>query len=165
MDRCGRIDGVVNKEYKCEGKLTAQSPDTGCGMKGKCREYKTIGFSGDVLILHLQIVRFDNNFQPKKINPGIEINDELMLSEFGKKNRFELCGIIWHEGETINSGHYTSNVKINGTWFYTNDTTVSRGRKIYEPSTMVVPYILMYKKYNNMLIPLSSPIQPTINPE
>ena len=165
LDRCSRIDGVVNKDYRCEGNLIDQPPDTGCGKKGKCYEYKTIAFSGDVLILHLQIVRFDNNFQPKKINPRIEINDELMLSEFGQKNRFELCGIIWHEGETINTGHYTSNVKINGTWYYTNDTTVSRGRKIYEPSTMVVPYILMYKKNNNMLIPFSSPIPTVINPE
>ena len=88
---------------------------------------------------------------PYKINPKIDINEELIAHD-----RFELCGIVWHEGPSTNYAHYTSNVKADGRWFYTNDTTVTEGLKKYVPGSMVVSYILVYKKKNNMVVPVSS---------
>ena len=88
---------------------------------------------------------------PYKINPKIDINEELIAHD-----RFELSGIVWHEGPSTNSGHYTSNVKLDRRWFYTNDTTVTEGLKKYVPRSMVVSYILVYKKKNNMVVPVSS---------
>ena len=93
-------------------------------------------------MIQLQIFKWDNNYQQQKLNPNIEINEELIICG----DRFELCGIVWHSGPSVTSGHYTSNVKVNGTWFYTDDIHVRREFKKYIPQTMVVPYILVYIK-------------------
>ena len=76
-----------------------------------------------------------------KINPKIDINEELIA-----RDRFELCSTAWHEGPSTNSGHYTSNGKVDGRWFYNNATTVIQGLKKYVPKIMVVPYIPVHKK-------------------
>ena len=85
--------------------------------------------------------------QSRKITPNIIINEELTCVD-----TYELIGIVWHTGESANSGHYVSNVKVNGVWYLTNDTLVTRELKRYIPSSKEVPYILFYKKRNNMLI-------------
>ena len=59
----------------------------------------------------------------------IEIKQELILHEFRQNNKYELCGIVWHESETATTGHYTSNVKIDDRLFFVNDTAVSDGLK------------------------------------
>ena len=147
------INGYQNTEYHCRGKLddTPDPSDAGCRRAGRCREYTVMSVPGDVLIITLQMFRHDEYCQPYKKNPKIDINEELMAHD-----RFELCCTVWHEGPSTNSGHYTSNLKVDRRWFYTNDTTVTEGLKKYIPRSMVVPNILVYKKKNNMLVPVSS---------
>ena len=55
-----------------------------------------------------------------------------------------------------NSRHYTSNVKVDRRWFCTSDFTVTESLKKYVLRGMLAPYILVYKKKNNMLVPVSS---------
>ena len=102
------------------------------------------------MIIALQLFRWDDNYQPYKVTPNITINEELTCFD-----NFELFGIIWHSGLTVDSGHYISNVKINGQWFLTDDTKVEPGLKHYDPNSLIneAPYILVYKKKITVLYP------------
>ena len=106
---------------------------------------------GDVLIIILQVFKHDEYYQPFKINLKIDINEELIAHD-----RFEICGSVQNKGPSNNSGHYISNVKVDGRWFYNDDTTVIDSLEKYVPRSMVDPYILVYKKKNNMLVLVSS---------
>ena len=152
LDNAQRIDCTLNSKYQCRG----DEDGPGCGKEGSCREYTKISFPGDVLIIQLQMFRWNAlTLKPQNINPQSEINEKLVMHEFGQNDKYELRGIVWHEGETAISGHYTSNVKIDDRWFFINDTDVSHGFKSYKPHTKIVPYILLYKKCNGLVI--SSP--------
>ena len=71
-----------------------------------------------------------------------------------------LQGVIWHEGNSMNSGHYTSTVKLNNTWFICNDTAIhGGGRFVCSNNDYITPYILVYKKVNDFIVPtLSLPV-------
>ena len=57
-----------------------------------------------------------------------------------------LFAIIYHDGPNTTSGHYTSSVKINETWFTISDSYISEGAKFFCLSTeTTTPYVLIYK--------------------
>ena len=126
---------------------------------------------GDILIIQLQVFRWNNDLSPYKYIPEIALNEELICSD-----KFELTGIVWHSGDSTNSGHYTCNVRINNTWFYTDDINVTEGLKEYLPMNItsnqdeMVPYLLVYKKTNRISEPLDSSLacilpNSEVNPE
>ena len=84
----------------------------------------------------------------KKIIPKLHIDEEISI--FG--NTMNLHGIIYHEGEQANSGHYTSRVKVNDRWFLISDSNVmdqdEQSRALI--GTTNVPYMLIYKKKSNI---------------
>ena len=54
-------------------------------------------------------------------------------------------------------GHYTSEVQMDNTWFFISDTTVLRQKKCQcNTRDVSVPYVLIYERKNNLLMPLSS---------
>ena len=60
---------------------------------------------------------------------------------------FDLQGIIWHIGTDFNSGHYTSNVKVNGVWYIADDSKIKQDERFRSDVFHgKVPYILVYKK-------------------
>ena len=66
---------------------------------------------------------------------------------FGNESFFDLQGVIWHHGKSLDIGHYSCHTNINGHWYYANDCTVEPGGKFESESIGVVaPYILIYKK-------------------
>ena len=152
LDRYLSDEGSLSKEYQCRGELIGREllpgVDPGCQQTGRCREYNRLTVKGDVLIIQLKMFDYDIiSNQPRKRTPNIIIDEELRCFD-----TYELFGIVWHSGDSANSGHYVSNVKVNGVWYLTNDTLVTRELKRYIPSSKEVPYILFYKKRNNMLI-------------
>ena len=44
---------------------------------------------------------------------------------------FDLHGIVWHHGRSLNTGHYTSNVKVKDTWYSTNDSYIARQEEFH----------------------------------
>ena len=94
----------------------------------------------DMLLIQLSI--FDGYGQ--KIKPCLSIDQE--LTDFGLS--LELCGVIYHIGNTIQSGHYTCSVKVDATWYLINDSIVHQKHPKLSCSLneTTVPYILMYKK-------------------
>ena len=65
--------------------------------------------------------------------------------------------VIYHEGQQSDCGHYISEVQMDNTWFFISDTTVLRQKKFQCNSRDVsVPYILIFERRNNSLMPPSS---------
>ena len=161
LDNSISQNGHRNTEYQCRGDLINEEiipgVDAGCQRIGTCTEYTTLEVLGDFLIILVQLFRYENN-RSYKVTPNITINEQITCFD-----SFELCGIVWHSGPTIDSGHYFSNVKINGQWFLTNDTMVEPGLKQYNPNSLMkeAPYILVYKR--NMPLPLLSTPTTTVH--
>ena len=173
LDRTLSQYGVKNEDYQCRGNIDndPNTSDRGCGKRGTCTEYTAMNVPGDILIIQLQVFRWNNDLSPYKYIPEIALNEELICSD-----KFELTGIVWHSGDSTNSGHYTCNVRINNTWFYTDDINVTEGLKEYLPMNItsnqdeMVPYLLVYKKTNKISEPLDSSLacilpNSEVNPE
>ena len=89
----------------------------------------------------------------KKVIPNLSIDEEVVL--WG--NTMVLSCVIYHEAQQSDCGHYTSEVQVNNTWFFISDTTVLKQKKFQCNSRDVsVPYILIYERRNNLLMPPSS---------
>ena len=85
----------------------------------------------------------------------MSIDEEIVL--WG--NIMVLSGVIYHEEQQSDRGHYTSEVQMDNTWFFISDLTVLRQKKFQCNSRMLafcVPYILIYERRNNLLIPPST---------
>ena len=109
------------------------------------------------LIIQLNILKFIGGIN-KKVIPHLSIGEEIVL--WGKT--MILSGVIYHEGQQSECGHYTSQVQMDNTWFFISDTTVLKQKKFQCNSRDVsIPYILIYKRRNNLLMPLSSLLNDT----
>ena len=95
----------------------------------------------------MKIFRFDIfNGTIKKVIPTLSIDHQIRLFD-----TLTLQGVIYHQGSNANSGHYTSAVKVNNKWFFINDSNVSdQGRFLDTVDDSYTPYILVYKKINDM---------------
>ena len=68
-----------------------------------------------------------------------------------------LSGVIYHEGQQSDCGHYISEVHMDSTWFFICDTRVLRQKEFQcNSSDINVPYILICERRNNLLMPPSS---------
>lgn len=90
----------------------------------------------DILVIHLRLFVYDAlTNETKKILPNIQIwrNWSIQL--------IALQGIVCHEGNLANTGHYTCCVKVNDNWFSINDQFVNDGKNAH-----LRPYLLFDKK-------------------
>ena len=107
-------------------------------------------FSG-ALIIQVNIFKYIGGIN-KKVVPNLSVDEEIVL--WG--NPMVLLGVIYHEGQQSDCGHYTSEFQMDNTWFFISDTTVLRQKKFHCNSRDVsVPYILIYERRKNMLMPPS----------
>jgi ubiquitin C-terminal hydrolase len=90
-----------------------------------------IGYYPDILVIHLK--RWIHMHKNKQI---VHFDEILVLED----NKYELFGIINHEGNVF-GGHYYSYIKKNK-WFVFNDTTVSQVQDIISDKN----YCLFYRK-------------------
>ena len=82
----------------------------------------------------------------RKFHSGVSLS--LSLSNF-----IFTSGVIYHEGEQFQCGHYTSEDNLDNTWFWISHTRISRQQKLQCSSRDVgVPYILIYEKKSNFLV-------------
>ena len=113
-----------------------------CHSIGNCYKTDTIVKLPDILFIQLKLFSYNNDGSSEKIVPNLNIDESLSL--YGKT--LNLSAIIYHDGPNTASGHYTSSIKINETWFTINDTKVSEGAKFFCLSTEITtPYLLIYK--------------------
>ena len=130
----------VLSEYKCDE----------CSTVGQCYKTTTVTHLSDALLIQFSLFRYTNR-RSIKLKPRIIIDDE--ISFYGSS--MTLHSVIYHSGQSANTGHYTCTVKVNNQWFSINDNHV---REINEQSVFnnrdssvfdnrdVVPYIVIYKK-------------------
>ena len=135
--------GRFNLEYRCEQQLDqSNNVIEGCNEVGTCTESLQLTDIGDFLIICLRIYTEDDEGNKSKFIPNLIIDQELVKYDY-----FDLNGIIWHHGKSLEFGHYTSNVKVNGVWYNTNDSVISIGSRFEcSSSEPVAPYVLVYKK-------------------
>ena len=94
----------------------------------------------------------------KKVIPNLVLYEEIV--PWG--NTMALSGVICHDRQQSDCGHYTSEVQMDNSWFFISDTTVLRQRKFQCNSRdLSVPYILIYERRNNLLRLLSSLLNDT----
>ena len=89
-----------------------------------------------------------------KIFPAIKVDQVITPFE-----TYELIGILWHHGRSMNSGHYTSMVKRNDQWLHISDSDLYGYPVTFScrSGNESVPYLLFYKKvYTSNPIPVSS---------
>ena len=124
-------------DYRCDN----------CHSLGSCTKGYYVTDISDVLIIQLVIFKFTNG-RMKKVIPSLCIDEEITI--FG--STMTLDGVIYHEGNQPNSGHYVSGVKVNERWFLISDSNVSC--QLIDLSAQIssrVPYMLLYKKKSNMI--------------
>jgi len=123
--------------YRCDG----------CKVVGSCTKADLITHTSDVLIIQLKIFEYSNKHNMiKKKNPNVNIEEEILVW-----GNWILHGIIFHEGDHANSGHYTCGIKKKDKWFMISDSSVTQKQMklSYRAQDYSVPYILFYKKVNS----------------
>ena len=148
------IQGLLNKMldphghqipgYKCE-----MENRIGCNKKGCCTKSTSITDIKDMFIIQLMIFSYDRLGNNQKIIPNVIIDQAIRRFDL-----FALQGVISHEGKSMNSGHYTSTVKLNNTWFICNNIAIhGGGRFVCSNNDYNTLYILVYKKVNDFIVP------------
>mgnify|MGYP001340039308 CR=1 FL=1 len=133
------INDLLN-EFKKEEKLPNYTCET-CKLNN-CEKTVSIENCPDILILQLSLFAFSGNTQIK-LTPTISLDENIVLFN----QSLQLHGIIYHEGPSARTGHYTCCIKKENSWFWINDSSVQSGVKLSSRcNDSIVPYIILYKK-------------------
>jgi ubiquitin C-terminal hydrolase len=137
------IDYLIHKylyKEKISDYMCGKDEQLGCKLEGF--SYKSQNFSEAPNTFMIQLKVYDSGGN-KLDNFNISVDEKLKICG----ETIYLHGIIFHEGNSVTSGHYYSEILYNGIWYLANDTNV---RQISKPSTlsdpMKTPYILLYRK-------------------
>ena len=101
----------------------------------------------DALIIQLNIFKYIGGIN-KKLILNLSIDEKIMF--WG--STMVLSGVIYHEGQESDCGHYTAGVHR----FSISDTKVLRQKFQFNPRDIGAPYIRIYEGRGNLLIPPSS---------
>ena len=141
----------IPSDYKCN-----LGPTNGCGLKNTCNKTSHISKLEDIVIIHLLIFTYDAHGNRRKIFPNFIISQHL--------DQYSLQSIIWHHGDNLDSGHYTSMVKHNHRWHHISDTDLDMypvkflcERSDENSQNPMVPYLLFYVK-NDLSYQTVSPL-------
>ncbi|SSD60801.1 uncharacterized protein SCODWIG_02562 [Saccharomycodes ludwigii] len=134
-----------NNGYVCEK----------CGKRTHALKTNTIMRAPETLVVHLKRFRFDG-VQSSKMKQGIAYQSLLDLSSYMDKNettsktnepvKYQLIGVVVHEGRSLSSGHYVAHCKQpDGSWATYDDEYIN---KITEKQVLAEPnaYYLIYTR-------------------
>lgn len=88
-------------------------------------------------ILHFQLLRFESaNGVNKKINTFLKFPKIIDMNKFINDSTniprlYHLSGLIIHEGQSTNSGHYITFIKKKNYWFKFNDEKVEKLKELH----------------------------------
>ena len=89
-----------------------------CSQIDTSTQNKCFDSCPDNVLIQLKV--FDNNLQ-KLTDIAICLDREIDILG----NKLYLCGVIYHEGRTLESGHYYTEIYANGHWYIANDEDVN----------------------------------------
>ena len=98
------------------------------------------------LIIALKSFEYDMYGNSKK-KPHKIILDDIKINN----NIYELIGIVYHIGMSINSGHYITNIRYDNTWYEFNDRFITKldsydKNYLEEGYSAKLPYIVLYER-------------------
>ncbi|XP_066911966.1 uncharacterized protein [Clytia hemisphaerica] len=118
-----------------------------CPVRTVAKKFRTLFNVSNVLVIQLVIFGFDQNtFVSKKLAPNLNVETQFDNVLLGK---LHLQAIVYHHGNSANSGHYTAVVKYGETWYRVDDESVvpiPNVQSQYKVDDRSVPYLLIYKK-------------------
>ena len=82
----------------------------------------TICYSKLPEVLLVSVNRFDSAGSGRKLSNNIHPSSICNLEENGQETSYYLKSVIQHHGQTINAGHYTTALNMDGTWLIVNDS-------------------------------------------
>ena len=128
-------------DYRCE-----IDPSRSCTQRNSCNKRSILSGFKDILVIQLKIFSHDEFGQQRKFFPDLFIDES--ITQFAQ---YKLKGIIWHHGNSIQSGHYTAMIKQrNGQWIHISDTIIDETcypiKFHCTRDDKMVPYILFYTK-------------------
>ena len=74
----------------------------------------------DVIIMQLKIFKYSDGISKKFFISNLGIDEEISYC----RNRMVLSGVIYHEGQQSQCGHYTLGVNLHSSWFLISDTRI-----------------------------------------
>ena len=143
------VSGILNNVMDPRGRPLTDYRCDGCQTINSCTKAYYVTHISDFVIIQLNIFKYIDG-AIKKMIPTLRIDEEIYL--WG--NTMTLHAIIYHVGQQANSGHYTSSVRVNDTWFLISDSIVllEQPKLSFTHRDSSVPYILIYKKRTDMII-------------
>ena len=115
-----------------------------CNRYNTCNKQSILSELKDGLVIQLIIYSYDEFGHQRKFFPNIHVNQHII--QFAQYN---LKAIIWHHGDSLQSGHYTVMVKQqNNQWIHISDTNTTTYSIQFDccQGDESVPYILIYTK-------------------
>ena len=103
----------------------------------------------DYTIIQPNLFAFNRATQnQEKLTPTIEVNKQINIVG----TNMDLSAIVFHCGESLTVGHYTSAVLVEGNWFMTDDQIIKPWTPCYSFDRMsnAFPYFAIYKKSGNL---------------
>ena len=112
------INSLPNKFQLPSQVIGYRCNNESCRQKDTTAKMDLITETSQMLIIQLSLFRYING-AVLKVTPDLHIDDEITVCGV-----WSLHGIIFHEGRSANSEHYTCSVKVNGEWFTANDMSI-----------------------------------------
>ncbi|KAG5176893.1 hypothetical protein JKP88DRAFT_333792, partial [Tribonema minus] len=134
LDMVGNISSLEDALKRFQAVETLDSSNRwrcgGCKQKVCARKQLTIHTAPNALVLHLK--RFAYGRQSTKIRRHVAYPEHLDLKVSGPEKRvgYDLCGVVVHEGGTMQFGHYFAYIRAsNKLWYRMDDAHVKSTRK------------------------------------
>lgn len=120
--------------YKCEK----------CSYEGESPQKNALVKPPEVLMVQLRRFHFlQNTNRTVKSSNSIDCSEEIRVAkDDGSHIKYALRAVIHHQGDTIDSGHYTTVVRSNKQYVWYDDNRVKR---IYRPKRSSTAYIAIYE--------------------
>jgi ubiquitin carboxyl-terminal hydrolase 36/42 len=122
--------------FASEFQVPIEAPCKHCGAAGSCvKSTQPVRYP---LVMTVMFMRFDNEL--RKISDFVEFPEVMTVRD----RRYQLYGMIVHEGRLMNRGHFFAYVKDEfDVWYKADDVCVFR---VKLPTVMQsTPYVLFYK--------------------
>lgn len=129
----------------CDNKVFCEN----CAKKQPVAKGLRLATAPSILVCHLKRFSYNDYGRMVRLHKHLrfplklEIGDYMSLANKSKPPSYELVGVLVHQGQSCDSGHYIAYVKSQDEWYKANDSQISKA----DVGTVLSQqaYILMYE--------------------